>query len=90
MKIYVLTAYRNGNCEEHSYTVGAHTDFNEAKETAEEHCDYRGGKYSVVVEEFRMNQIDHDEGGKEVYRAKGRLDSDEYRKAYAKRKLGLK
>lgn len=77
MKLYVINAYRNGNRENHSYTLGVHSDRQEAIEIAEEHCDYRGGKYAVCVEEFQINKIDHDEmftGNPEIYRAKSRIE----------------
>lgn len=75
MKLYVINAYRNGNRENHSYTLGVHSDRQEAIQIAEEHCDYRGGKYAVCVEEFESNKIDHDsDGDNEIYRAKSTIE----------------
>lgn len=74
MKVYVINAYQHGNRNWHSYTLGVHSSFQESIEIAEEHCDYRGGKYAVCVEEFTMNEIDHDAEIKEVHRAKSRFE----------------
>lgn len=51
MKSYVVTAYRWGQRNGHSYVVGAYTTQAEAERRAKEHVDYRGGKYGCEVVE---------------------------------------
>ncbi len=46
---YVITAYLYGLRDAHSYVVGAFQSFGDALEVAEQHRDYRGGKYGVEV-----------------------------------------
>lgn len=63
MKIYVVTAYRWGQRNAHSYIVGARADLEEAKKLADHEVDYRGGKYGCEVvlvdtEESKENRGD--------------------------------
>lgn len=51
MKAYVVTAYRWGQRNAHSYVVGAFPDIEQAKACAEAHVEYRGGKYACEVVE---------------------------------------
>ena len=46
---YVVTAYRWGQRNAHSYVVGAYATREEADKAAAEHADYRGGKYGCEV-----------------------------------------
>lgn len=48
---YVVTAYRWGQRNAHSYVVGAFADLNRAIRCAMEHVDYSGGKYACEVVE---------------------------------------
>lgn len=72
-KIYVVTARKWGDNETHNYVVGVFLDMEVAKSVADSHCQYRGGKYSLVVEEGNEGEYNEDANHyvKEVYRAKG-------------------
>ena len=76
MKMYIVTAYRWGSAEKHSYNLGVFNDLEKAKEVAEDHCNYRGGKYECVVYECKLNhfQNDDDVHTKEIFRAKSLND----------------
>lgn len=65
--IYLVTAYKNGDRAQHSYTVSAYAKKHAAIVHANEHRDSRGGKYACVVEEIELGC--GYEGVKEVYRA---------------------
>lgn len=71
-KIYVVIAYKWGDRECHSYTVGVFTKKHKAQQVAEEHCNYRGGKYACTVEECQLDYFDNTDNqySKEIYRAK--------------------
>lgn len=71
-EIYIVTAYRNGNRSEHSYNLGVFNKKNKAQQVAESHCDYRGGKYSCVVEKCTPNHFENDDDHYtvEIYKAK--------------------
>lgn len=64
--IYVITAYRWGQRNGHSYVVGATTDLEEAKKIADEHVSYRGGKYGCEVCSCSSTNP-HDNNAKQVY-----------------------
>lgn len=49
MDLYVVTAYRFGDKERHSYVVGAFTNEDLAMQVANSEEDFRGGKYSCRV-----------------------------------------
>lgn len=65
---YVVTAYRWGQRNAHSYVVGAYPDLNRAKQCAEEHVDYRGGKYACeVVQAGSWSEDDERDAARQVY-----------------------
>lgn len=74
--MYVVTAYRWGDDESHSYLMGVFKKEGEAIKVANSHCNYRGGKYACVIEEVPLNHYSEDdhEHSKEVYRAKSIRD----------------
>lgn len=47
--MFVVTAYRWGGRENHSYVVGVYSSKEKAKSVALEHHKYRGGKYDCEV-----------------------------------------
>lgn len=51
-KVYTVHAYRWGDREKHSYSVGVYTDEKKALEIAEAESEYRGGKYECEVLEW--------------------------------------
>ena len=54
--IYVVTMYRYGDREKHSYDLGVWDDKEQAIKEAEEEQDFRGGnKYYPEVLEFVLN-----------------------------------
>ena len=54
--VYVVTAYRWGDRENHSYNVGVFSTLDSAKLAADKHAMYRGGKYACVVEECPLDK----------------------------------
>lgn len=78
--IYIVTAYRWGDREQHSYNLGVFTHKSKAISCADSHAQWRGGKYACVVEVCALNKFDN--GGKfengnhtkEIYRAKSLRD----------------
>ena len=76
IEIYVVSAYRWGDREEHSYILGVFSDKHKAQITADEHCQYRGGKYACVVESCIVDGYNEDDDCyvKEIYRAKSMSD----------------
>jgi len=90
--VYVVNAYRDGLREKHSYTVAVFSSPGAAMVAAELHCNYRGGKYSTVVEKHNINPSNpnDNEPVMELYRAKGRNDNSEYHLDFVKSKLGKK
>lgn len=58
--IYIVTAYRWGSRENHSYVVGCFNDLELAIKCADGQAIYRGGKYKCVVEESVMNKYVED------------------------------
>lgn len=61
MSVYVVTAYRFGDRERHSYVVGVFTNPELAIEVAEQVPDERAGKYYAEVLRFKLNSIDNEE-----------------------------
>lgn len=57
-KIYVVTAYKFGERDNHSYVVAAFTSKDKAIECADHHTKYRGDKYACHVEELLNNEYD--------------------------------
>jgi hypothetical protein len=47
--MYEVTAYRWGDLDGHSYSVGEFKTLEEAQKSCVNEQDYRGGKYSVVA-----------------------------------------
>lgn len=71
--MYVVIAYRWGRRTGHSYLLGVFSQMGDAQRCAEDHADYRGGKYTCVVFETKLDSFDNDEDeySKEVYIAQG-------------------
>lgn len=67
MSVYVVTAYRWGQRNAHSYVVGAFTNKTAAIECAEAHVDYRGGKYGCEVVNALEWTEDADNVAEQVY-----------------------
>ena len=59
MKIYVVTMYRWGDREAHSYVEGAYIDPIVAETMGEHEALYRGGKYEFEVLEFDSSNVDY-------------------------------
>ena len=55
MKIYVVTAYRWGDREEHSYVVGVFDNEENAIKQAKLETEWRGGKYECEVRSMELN-----------------------------------
>lgn len=64
--IYVITAYRWGWRNGHSYVVGADTDKERALVIAQEHVEYRGGKYGCEVVEVAERSDPSGDDAKQV------------------------
>ena len=60
MKIYTVHAYRWGDRENHSYSVGVHLDQRDALSEAEAEREDRGGKYECEVLEWEPGNINKD------------------------------
>ena len=54
-KVFVVTAYRYGDKESHSYVLGVFEQRHLAIESAEQERDYRGGKYYCEVLEVELD-----------------------------------
>lgn len=50
--VYIVTMYRYGDREKHSYVYGAFSNENIAREWGEKEKDYRGGKYEPEIIRF--------------------------------------
>ena len=74
--MYIVTAYKGGNRNDHSYNLGVFKNKKTAIIIANNHCEYRGGKYACVVEECVLNHFDNEDDlyTKEIYRAKSTKD----------------
>lgn len=55
MKVFIVTAYRWGNKENHSYVVGAFGDKESAINQAIIEKEFRGGKYDCEVISMNLN-----------------------------------
>ena len=53
--IYVVTMYRWGSWEEHSYVTGAYSTLDLALVAAKEEREYRGGKYEYEILEMKLD-----------------------------------
>ena len=64
--MYTIHAYRWGDHENHSYILTIHSDKDEAIRIAEEHENYRGGKYECEIIEWTAvidnNEIIYNKG----------------------------
>ena len=56
MLIYVVTAYRFGDRESHSYVVGAFDNEEESLKQAKLEREWRGGKYQCEVRSMNINE----------------------------------
>jgi hypothetical protein len=56
MKVYVVTAYRWGNREGHSYVVGTFDNEELALEKAAYEREWRGGKYTCEIRSMYLNE----------------------------------
>ena len=56
MLIYVVTAYRFGDREGHSYVVGAFDNEEESLKHAKLEREWRGGKYQCEVRSMNINE----------------------------------
>ncbi len=52
---YIVTMYRYGDREKHSYVLGAFSTENDARECGEKEKDYRGGKYEPEIIKFYVD-----------------------------------
>ena len=53
--VYIVTMYRYGDREKHSYVLGAFSTENDARECGEKEKDYRGGKYEPEIIKFYVD-----------------------------------
>mgnify|MGYP000159171765 CR=1 FL=1 len=60
MVVFIVVAYRWGQRELHSYTLGAFSEADLAIECAISHTKYRAGKYACTVEACTINNFDND------------------------------
>lgn len=75
---YIVEALRWGERENHSYVVGLYSDLERAKVAAEEHTEYRGGKYQCVVFQCGMDsQVDSDWNASVLHETKLAFEPDE-------------
>lgn len=68
--VFVVTAYRWGQRNAHSYVVGCFPNLLEAKKCADDYMDYRGGKYGCeVCETYPWSEAaeDSEEKTRQVY-----------------------
>jgi hypothetical protein len=54
-KVYIITSYRWGERDNHSYNVGILTNKEKSIKLAKKHAEVRGIKYECVVEEWYLN-----------------------------------
>ena len=73
--VYIVTAYRRGERENHSYVVGCFLQGKQAKECADSHTEYRGGKYACAVEmvKFGVFNNDDDSYSETIYKTKASM-----------------
>lgn len=58
--VYILTARRWNNDNDHNYTLGVFTNLKKAIKVANDHKAYRGGKYEISIEKCRINFFNED------------------------------
>ena len=56
MLVYIVTAYRFGDRESHSYVVGAFDNEEESMKQAKHEREWRGGKYECEVRSMELNE----------------------------------
>jgi hypothetical protein len=61
MKVFVVTAYRWGSNENHSYVVGVYSTMERAKKAGDLEESYRGGKYSCHILDVELDYMSADE-----------------------------
>ncbi len=66
-EIYVVSAYRFGNRNNHSYVLGVYKKKAQAIKRADAHNLYRGGKYVCEVECFEVDNHNEDFEAKIIY-----------------------
>ena len=54
MNVFVVTAYRFGDHEKHSYVVGVYNTYEMARYVGEIEETWRAGKYECEVQEFEI------------------------------------
>jgi len=70
--VYVVTSYRWGNREDHSYILGVFSKKAQAIKCADSHVMYRGGKYYPEVDAVTLDSFsnDDDDYSKTIYKTK--------------------
>ena len=58
--IFVVTAYRYGDNEKHSYVVGAYTTREKAEQAKNSEETYRGGKYECGIARLIIDKMHED------------------------------
>jgi hypothetical protein len=66
-RVYVVTAYRYGDHEKHSYVVGAYTTIKKAMFAKEGEERYRGGKYECEIVDMKLNFVNEGWTDVEIY-----------------------
>lgn len=54
--MFVVSAYRFGNKESHSYVVGMFNTIDRATKAASDEIEWRGGKYECEILSMRVNE----------------------------------
>jgi len=57
MKVYVVTAYRWGDHEKHSYVVGVYSSEKLASQAKDNEESYRGGKYECHIDRMTLDNV---------------------------------
>lgn len=67
--IYIVTAYKWGLRDNHSYIIGAFKKKDKAIKVADSHTTYRGGKYGCAVDECKLDSFTNTEENysKQIY-----------------------
>jgi hypothetical protein len=65
--IFVVTAYRYGDTEKHSYVVGAYTTKEKAEQAKNSEESYRGGKYECGIAELVIDKMHKEWDDDEIY-----------------------
>lgn len=58
---YVVTAYRWGDRNNHSYVIGVFGGKAKAIKAADAHAEYRGGKYECMVDKCIKDHYENDD-----------------------------